>query len=150
MFTHSCALTLALKHKLHTASKAFGRFGRYLEDPETGVMIYHEVEMKVKHDYKKSSSEVTELDRKLEGSPHGTLTMKIMNAQCAVCGSNTKVEMHHVRKASDIRNKIRTGNASYLQWVGGFLRKQIPLCNYHHVLLHKGQLNQLDFRKMSK
>lgn len=150
MFTHSCSLTLALKHKLHTASKAFERFGRYLEDPETGVMIYHEKEMKVKHEYKISSIDESELDKKLKGSPHGTLTKKIMNALCAICGSNTKVEMHHVRKASDVRSKVRTGNATYLQWTGGFLRKQIPLCHYHHILLHKGQLNQADFRKMSK
>lgn len=68
MFTLSCALTLALKHKLKTARKAFGKFGRYLEDPETGEQVYHEVNMKVKHDYKISSLCVTELDKKLEGS----------------------------------------------------------------------------------
>lgn len=115
MFTLSCALTLALKHKLKTASKAFDRFGRYLEDPETGVAIYHEDVMKVKHDYKTSVVTETELDKKLHGSPHGTLTKKLLDAKCAICGSNNKVEMHHVRKASDIRSKIRTGNSTYHQ-----------------------------------
>jgi Tat protein secretion system quality control protein TatD with DNase activity len=108
-------LTFALKHKLKTASKAFDRFGRYLEDPETGIVIYHEEAMKVKHEYKISAGSESGLDKKLLGSPHGTLTKKILNAQCAVCGSTKKVEMHHVRKASDIRSKIRTGNSSYLQ-----------------------------------
>lgn len=71
MFTLSCALTLALKHKLKTASKAFDRFGRYLADPETSVSIYHEDVMRVKHDYKTSVGSESELDKKLQGSPHG-------------------------------------------------------------------------------
>lgn len=150
MFTHSCALTLALKHKLKTASKAFARFGKHLEDPETGVRIHFEESMKVKHDYKISSWDATELDKKILGSPHGTLTQKMLDALCAVCGSNNKVEMHHVRKASDVRAKIRKGVSTYLQWVGGFHRKQVPLCRYHHLLLHQGRLNHADFQRMSK
>lgn len=71
--------------------------------------------MKVKHDYKSSVNEVIELDKMLYQSPHGTLTRKILNAICAICGSNSHVEMHHVRKASDIRNQIRSGDSSYQQ-----------------------------------
>lgn len=71
--------------------------------------------MKVKHDYKASVDEQPDLDKLLHASPHGTLTRKIREAVCAICDSNTKIEMHHVRKASDIRNKIRTGNSTYLQ-----------------------------------
>lgn len=49
--------------------------------------------------------------------------------------------MHHLRKVSDIRQKIRTGNVSFDQWKGAVMRKQIPLCHYHHQLYHKGELN---------
>lgn len=146
----SCALTIALKYKLTTARKAFTRFGRNLEDPETGVSLYSEPEMKVKHDYKTDSGNVENLYSNLQGSPNGTLTNKMLDAKCAICGSANQIEMHHVRKASDIRSKIRTGNSTYLQWVGGFLRKQIPLCRYHHLLLHKGQLSHTDFQRMSR
>jgi len=131
-------------------SKAFNKFGRYLEDPETGAIIYHEKSMKVKHDYKRSDSGVVDLDKLLVGTPHGTLTRRIKEARCAICGSSNQVEMHHVRKASDIRNKIRHGNSTYKQWVGGFLRKQAPLCRYHHEALHKGKLNHADFQKISR
>lgn len=151
LFTLSCSLTLALKHKLGTASKAFSRFGPKLADPETGVEIFSETSMKVKHDYKTDSQEpIADLDKLLSGSPHGTLTKKIIDAKCAICNSNSNIEMHHVRKASDIRSKIRTGNSTYHQWAGGFLRKQIPLCRYHHLLLHEGRLTHFDYRKMSK
>lgn len=65
--------------------------------------------MKVKHDYKVAQDELPDLDKLLRASPHSTLTKKIREAACAICDSKTKVEMHHVRKASDIRNKIRRG-----------------------------------------
>lgn len=35
----SCALTLALKHKLRTKRQTFNKFGRHLEDPETGIKL---------------------------------------------------------------------------------------------------------------
>lgn len=84
-------------------------------DPQTGNKIYSEVTMKVKHDYKINIDEKSDLDKMLQGSPHGTLTKKITEAKCAICGSNSQIEMHHVRKASDIRNKIRKGTSTYLQ-----------------------------------
>lgn len=40
MFLHlSCALTLALKHKLRTKRQAFKKFGRTLADPDSGVKL---------------------------------------------------------------------------------------------------------------
>lgn len=36
--------------------------------------------------------------------------------------------------------KIRTGESKYQEREGAFLRKQIPLCKYHHTLYHKGEL----------
>lgn len=35
------------------------------------------------------------------------------------------------------------------EW-GGFLRKQVPLCQYHHQMLHKGQLNHADKKRISE
>lgn len=53
MFLHlSCALTLALKHKLRTKKQTFNKFGRTLEDPETGVKLELPSELKVKHIYR--------------------------------------------------------------------------------------------------
>ena len=115
LFTQSCALTLALKHKMFSMKKAFGKFGRYLEDRETGVQLYHEKSMMVKHDYKNSKDTPSSLDKILAGSPHGTLTTRFQQTPCVICGSTTQVEMHHLRKASDIREKIRKGKSTYQQ-----------------------------------
>lgn len=58
--------------------------------------------------------------------------------------------MHHVRKVKDVKSKIKTGNSTYGQWVGSYLRKQVPLCSYHHDLLHSGDLNYADKSKIRK
>lgn len=53
MFLHlSCALTLALKHKLRTKKQAFKKFGRTLADPDSGVKLLIPSELKVKHLYR--------------------------------------------------------------------------------------------------
>lgn len=52
MFLHlSCALTLALKIKLRTKKQIFNKFGRFLEDPETGLKLELPKDLKVKHYY---------------------------------------------------------------------------------------------------
>jgi group II intron reverse transcriptase/maturase len=57
MFLHlSCALTLALKHKLRTQRQAFKKFGRTLDDPETGIKLELPSELKVKHLYRGTNS----------------------------------------------------------------------------------------------
>ena len=37
---HSCALTLALKFKLRVRSRAFAKFGKYLECKETATKLF--------------------------------------------------------------------------------------------------------------
>ena len=52
----SCALTLALKHKLRTQRQAFKKFGRNLDDPETGIKLEQPSVIKVKHLYRGTKS----------------------------------------------------------------------------------------------
>lgn len=65
----------------------------------------------------------------------------------ALCGTSTDIEVHHLRSVKDSRHKIRTGNSTDAQWQG---RKQIPLCQYHHSLLHRNQLSALDLRTLHR
>jgi hypothetical protein len=61
MFLHlSCALTLALKHKLRTQRQAFKKFGRTLDDPETGIKLELPSDLKVKHLYRGTNSKKPE------------------------------------------------------------------------------------------
>ncbi|BFI17642.1 hypothetical protein MPTK1_6g08140 [Marchantia polymorpha subsp. ruderalis] len=50
----SCALTLALKYKLKTASKTFNRFGKCLTCPATGMILFRPSAYKAIHLYNPS------------------------------------------------------------------------------------------------
>lgn len=136
----SCALTLARKHKLRTMRKAFQKFGKDLTDPETGLGL--KVPTELKHDF--GGPEIRKIDESLNTSWYAKLTKSSLYKACAICKTTNQVEMHHIRKVKDVRGKIRTGDSTYAQWVGAYRRKQVPLCAYHHDLLHKGNLNYSD------
>lgn len=72
----------------------------------------------------------------------GKDTKSVFNEGCTVCGSTSFVEMHHIRSVKEIRAKYRRGDrVTFAEFKGAIMRKQVPLCAYHHGLLHKGQLN---------
>lgn len=78
------------------------------------------------------------------------MTKSSLNKACVICNSLHQVEMHHIRKVKDVKNKIKTGNSTYAQWTGSYLRKQVPLCAYHHDLYHSGNLNYADMTKIRR
>ena len=148
IFKSSCALTLALKHKMRSQKKAFNKFGKHLTCPETGISIMNPGSFLVKHDYKKKVIEEKNLDF-LNISWAGKLTKSNINQGCTICGSTNEVEMHHLRRVADVRAKIKTGKSTFALWSGASKRKQIPLCKYHHNLYHQGELNHSDIKKIS-
>lgn len=115
----SCALTLVLKTKVRTMKRVFNKYGKYLQDPETERKLELPSNLKVKHHYnglKPNSSEQRNIiDKSMEQSMFQKLTKSILEQSCVVCGSNHKIQMHHVRKVKDVRNKIRTGESTYVQ-----------------------------------
>lgn len=58
--------------------------------------------------------------------------------------------MYYLKYVKDIRFKIRTKTPYFQQIVGGTLRKQIPLCQYHHNLYHKGELLGYEIKRFSE
>ena len=141
----SCALTLARKFKLRTLRRTFTQYGFDLVDPKTDAKLEIPNKLVRLSDFKvKGPSDEGALDRILKEKWSNKLTVSNPLGTCTLCGSSNQVEMHHLRKVSDVRQKIRTGNITFAQWQGAVLRKQIPLCKYHHDLYHKGLLNHAD------
>jgi retron-type reverse transcriptase len=150
----SCALTLARKFKLKTMKKTFDKFGFDLIDPDTGIFLNIPDNFTGKYNYTAKHHAIFEnpievAKKILKTTWAGKLT-KGLPSVCSLCGTSEKVEMHHLRKAADVRNKIRTGNITWAQWKGAVARKQIPLCRYHHELLHKGMLTHSDLQKIAR
>ena len=157
----SCAYTLATKYK-SSAPKMFKLFGKTLKDPETDITltgIYKP--LKVIHYF--SNSPLKDPLETLNITWSNKLTQSTFNQVCKLCGSITNLESglrpnplppkggrgsHHLRKVKDIRHIMRTGNLTYEKWIGATNRKQVALCQYHHKLLHKGQLTASELRKL--
>ena len=147
----SCALTLASKFKLKTMRNTFFKFGFDLIDPSSDYKIAIPASLTRLSDFNsKGPTDPEALDLILGKKWSNKLTASAPLGTCVLCGSSHEVEMHHLRKVSDVRQKIRTGNVTYAQWTGAVLRKQIPLCNYHHNLYHQGQLNHADLNAMTR
>jgi nicotine oxidoreductase len=54
---------------------------------------------------------------------------------CSLCGSDYKIEMHHIREMKDIKHKTNT--LDYLMAKRN--RKQIPVCRDCHMKYHSGK-----------
>jgi group II intron reverse transcriptase/maturase len=151
IFRQSCALTLARKLKLRTMRKAFGKFGYNLKNPKTDSQLNAPTSL-IRLSNFRIPGKVVEpgaIELLLDNKWSNKLTQSIAS-ECVLCGSSYKVEMHHLRRVKDVWQNIRTGNVTYAQWIGGSLRKQIPLCKYHHQLYHQGKLNTADITRISK
>lgn len=147
----SCALTLARKFKLITMRKAFSLFGFNLLDPKTDTLLDIPKKLERLSEFKtKGPIDEADLDGILNEKWSNKLTVSNSMGACALCGTTSQIEMHHLRKVKDVRQKIRTGNITFAQWQGAVLRKQIPLCQYHHDLYHKGLLSHADLNVMGK
>lgn len=143
----SCALTLARKYKLGTLSKTFSKFGRDLECPDTGVSLIKPA-LRALHEFK--TGPVANVDESINTIWSGKLTKSSFGLSCAICGSTTNLEMHHYRSIADVRAKYRKGDSiSFAQFQGALLRKQIPLCEYHHKLYHKGDLTSYELKRIA-
>jgi hypothetical protein len=97
--------------------------------------------MKVTHKFQ-TSNEIPDPEVYLTWAQK--LTQTAFGKKCALCNTGSNIQMHHLRAVKDVRTKMRRGNATFAQWQGAVKRKQIPLCQYHHQLYHKGQLNYAD------
>lgn len=137
----SCALTFALKYKLRTAAKVFDRFGKDLKCPITGTTFKTYSSLAAIHKYSNSSPSHYDLYTLID-QKWMNLSDSNLYKSCAICGIKEGVEMHHVRSVKDVRTKIREGKASFSILQGAMLRKQVPLCKEHHILLHKGKLTK--------
>lgn len=146
---YSCALTLARKFKLKTLAKTFKKFGRDLSfvnkkgrvfkiyRPDNLRMLPMNERFKINENYK--------VDELLNQTWSNSLTCSQFDKSCAICGTLDNIKIHHLKSVKDVLVKTRT----YAQWIGGFLRKSIPLCKSHYVQLHAGKLSHEDVKRLS-
>lgn len=148
LLKYSLAKTLALKFKLSSARQAFKKFGPNLKDPETGLEFKTIHSLPTIHHYN-NNIKFAKLKNLLDVSWSGNLTKTNLFKSCVICGSTKDIEMHHLRSVKKVRSLMKSNKATFAMWMGGSLRKQIPLCNYHHKLYHKGQLLNYELNRIA-
>lgn len=133
---HSCALTLSLKYKMRQRAKVFKKFGIYLTCPETGVKL------KIPNTFGRTRTfMIKAIDPfvTIEKVWNDKLTKTGITKVCIICGV-APVHMHHVRQIKDLKKR------SHLDWftmqMAAINRKQVPLCEIHHIKLHRNQLSE--------
>lgn len=55
--------------------------------------------------------------------------------RCCICGCTGNIEMHHIKHIRNYNNQALKGFATIM---GILNRKQIPVCSFHHDLIHSG------------
>ena len=135
---YSCALTIASKMKLKTLKRVFNRYGKDINiKDQTGALITHYPTVKYKKpkkfiklsvfDYSNLENFIDRYDNRVR---KGRSDLK---GPCVLCGSQEKIEIHHVRKLSNQKRK------DYLSTMMARMnRKQIPVCQKCHKNIHQG------------
>lgn len=134
----SCLRLIAAKMKLKTKAGVYKKYGKHLIVTQRYQVSKGKATMKTTRfvipkykvnvwDFKINPTPVIE---SLYASPKSIANL--MNLECSLCGSDYKVEMHHVRKMSDL--KPTSGEIDRLMIK--YRRKQIPLCRECHMKKH--------------
>jgi group II intron reverse transcriptase/maturase len=147
----SAAKTLCAKHRtsLKQLMSKHGRFVKMNAYDETGKRIA------VKQLYKPSNADLNrDPNRFMKGTvlpldvnaEYGKLTRTKLYDDCAVCGSDDQVQMHHVRHIRKMGEKVE----GFVRFLASINRKQIPLCHQCHVKVHKGQYDGISLKELAQ
>lgn len=69
---------------------------------------------------------------------HTEILQRLLANQCEVCGSIDKIEVHHVRKLSDVEGP-KNGRTDWKRYMASRRRKTLVLCQKCHDLIHAGK-----------
>lgn len=132
----SCAKLLAAKYTLKTQAKVYQKFGPYLAAPTSSTKVNSEKEAKfLQPSFKitlKFLTNTTPIIKALYGSKS---IASLYNLSCSICGSDYRVEMHHVRAMKDLNPKLSLIDRLKVRRA----RKQIALCRECHMKKHRGK-----------
>jgi hypothetical protein len=135
---YSCVLTIASKMKLNTLRRVFNKYGKNLNiKNEHGKVITNYLTADYRRpknftmtpvlDYTSLEAYIDQYDKRVQ---RGRRDLK---GPCVLCGSNKKIEIHHIRKLSKIKRKDFLSSM-----MARMNRKQIPVCQKCHIKIYQG------------
>ena len=70
------------------------------------------------------------------------LVKRLMADTCELCGSKDNIEVHHIRKLADVKNKGLPSVPTWAQVMAARNRKTLVVCRECHVAIHNGTINK--------
>jgi nicotine oxidoreductase len=134
LLKQSCAKLLAAKYSMGTMAKVHQKFGPNL----TITHIDSKGKEKI-YSFMTPSYKIT-LKFLINNNPvikalFGSVSLASLdNLSCAICESDYRVEMHHIRHMKDLNPKLNYLDRLMIRR----RRKQIPLCRECHMDYHRG------------
>jgi len=141
--------TLANKHK-STVMKMVNRYGCTIETengPMKGFRVVVEREGKqplvtefggIPLKTKERISNITDNVATI-GFNRTELVTRLLANECEMCGSKTDIQVHHVRKLANLRQKGRKEKPLWIQRMAAIRRKTLIVCKECHVAIHAGK-----------
>lgn len=124
----SCAKLLAAKYNLRTQSQVYKKFGYFLKSPSGAEFIRPKYGITLKFNEKTGDI----IQALYVNAPEKSVA-SLDNLSCSNCGSEYRVEMHHIRELKDLEPKKDAIDKIMIK----INRKQIPLCRKCHMEKHK-------------
>jgi len=126
----SCAKLLAAKFKLSSMKSTFAKFGPNLvyKDKQGNIYSFYKPSWRVN-----TNRFQININPEINTLYAESVSLaKLDELPCTSCGSMFRVEMHHIRKMSDLNPKLSKIDKLMVKKQ----RKQIPLCRECHMKLH--------------
>lgn len=132
MLKASCCKLLAAKYSLNTMAQVYKKFGKSLSAPSSKK---NEKALPfIKPSYKMTLNFKTNVDPTVKSTNIVSISPASLQVLvCQVCGSDYRVEMHHIRKMKDLNPKVSIVD----RLMAKKNRKQIPLCRGCHMEKHR-------------
>ena len=70
------------------------------------------------------------------------LVKRLLADTCELCGSKENIEVHHIRKLADVKNKGLLNAPTWAQVMAARNRKTLVVCRECHVAIHNGTINK--------
>lgn len=122
----SCAKLLAAKYTLKSQNRVFKRFGKDLKGREKIGFL------RITYKIQPWNFKTKEKDYIKTLFTDRLSIATFDNLLCSLCGSEYRVEMHHIRQLKDLNPKLSKIDAL----MAARRRKQIPVCRDCHMKIH--------------
>jgi len=154
----SLVKTLANKYKT-TCTKIYKRYGTKIK---TSNGEYKAILVRVKRELPKKplvsyfggiplkwNGRVSDISDKIAEpiwNHRSELVQRLLAQECELCGSHENIEVHHIHKLADLKQKGRALLPDWKRWMIAKQRKTLTVCQNCHNQIHNGKY---DGRKLS-